>query len=163
MTVEHDPQDATRRQTGVQGMETGQGIAQMVQHPVGIDQAEWAWGHGLIIEVPCLHGHIQAAMQQAMQSGPPQAGAGKIKGHDPAGRVGHGKGIRGKAAASGNQNPPILWWRQTAMGVAPQCIEIQGIGIWPAHRGQKRIMGIGMGFVMAAHRLLRKSVFLSRT
>ena len=75
-------------------------------------------------------------MQQAMKSGPPQAGSGKIKCRDLAIRIGHGKGIGGKAAATGNQNPLILQWWQTAIGITPQRVKIEGVGIRPPHRGQ---------------------------
>ena len=162
VTIQHNPQNSARRQTCGQGLETGQGISQMMQHPIGIDQTEGAWGNGLIIQVAGLQGHVQVTMQQAMEPGPPQTGAGKIKGRDPAFRIGYSKGIRGKAATTGNQNPSIFQGQQTAIGVAPERIEIQGIGIRPPHRGQKRIPGIGMGFVMAAHRLSLKSGILSR-
>ena len=161
VTVQHNPQDSARRQTRGQGLETGKRIAQMVQHPIGIDQAKGAWGNGRIIEITCLRDHIQTTMQQAVEPSPPQAGAGKIKGRNLAVRIGNGKGIGREAATTGNQNPLILQWRQTAISVAPQHLEIQGVGIRPPHRGQQRIMGIGMGFVMAADRLSLKSGPLS--
>ena len=54
VTVQHNPQDSTRRQTRGQGLETGQGISKMVQHPIRIDQPKRAWGNDRVIKITCL-------------------------------------------------------------------------------------------------------------
>ena len=69
---------------------------QMVQDPIGVDQAESAVRHPGFTEIPGCKCDIPPPVQQAMQTRPLKTAPGQIKGGDGMSGVGHGKGIRGR-------------------------------------------------------------------